>query len=133
MTISAEIKSIIEGASSKALATHGPAGLNVVPVSMVRVTRNSVWLFNLFMDKTVRNVVAKHTVALVCWDGFTGAQLKATAEYVNDGDVFREAVRWVAAQNPERVVRGVLVLTPTACYDISADQKRAGILLECYN
>ncbi|MAF81227.1 hypothetical protein CL628_04415 [bacterium] len=129
MRISDDIRAVIENASAKALATHGPAGLNVVPVSTVRVVQNTVWLFNFFMDKTAQNVVADPTVSLACWDGFSGIQLRATARYITEGAVFREAVEWVQPRHPDRAMRGVLVLTPTACYDITADQERAGRLL----
>jgi len=126
MEISEEIKKIIEGASGKALATKGPAGLNVVPVSMVKVNRDSIWLFNFFMNKTSRNLMAGGEVALACWDGLSGVQLKAQVEYIDSGDLFQESVAWVATQNLDRVVRGLIVLSPVVIYDVTADLERAG-------
>jgi len=129
MNLAPDIRSVIANASAKALASYGPAGLNVVPVSTVRVNIESVWLFNFFMDKTVRNIAEAPTVALACWDDLTGIQLRATAEYFTKGKVFTEAAAWVAPKHPDRTLRGVLVLTPTACYDVTADLKKAGSLI----
>lgn len=126
MTIPNKVKDCITGAEGKALASSGPAGLNVVPVSIVRVNDNSIWLFNFFMDKTIQNVNAGGDVALACWSKLCGMQIKATTQYVTEGAKFEEAVAWVATQNPDRVVLGLLELTPTDCYDVTADPELAG-------
>src|SRR3989338_2963476 len=52
------LKSTLETAAAKALATNGPEGINVVPVSMIRVNENDIWLFEFFMDKTAKNAEA---------------------------------------------------------------------------
>ena len=114
------IKSVITEAAAKALATDGPAGINVVPVSMIKVNDDgSVWLFDFFMEKTVQNLATNSAMALTCWSGMEGIQLKAMASYLTDGPDFAAAVDWVATQNPDRVVKGLIVLKPTVLYDIS--------------
>lgn len=109
----------IEDATAKALATTGPAGVNVVPVSMVRVVGTKIWLFDFFMEKTVVNIQAEAAVSLAAWAGMQGVQIKAAVTYTTSGPEFDEAVTWVGTQNPDRVVQGLLQLQPTACYDIS--------------
>ena len=114
------LTSCIENAEAKALATYGPADVNVVPVSMIKVQPDgSIWLFDFFMNKTVENIQANNAVALTCWSGMTGVQVKATTRYLTNGTEFTEAVAWVATQNPDRVVKGLLELTPTEVHDIS--------------
>lgn len=119
MSFTEPITTILTTATAKAFATTGPAGLNVVPVSLIKVNTDTVWLFDFFMDKTKQNLQAEPTVSLVAWREMTGIQLKANASYHTTGPDFEAAVAWVKTQNPDRVVQGLIVLTPTALFDIS--------------
>jgi predicted pyridoxine 5'-phosphate oxidase superfamily flavin-nucleotide-binding protein len=119
MLFSPTITETLANAQAKALATNGPAGLNVVPVSMIRVRDDSIWLFDFFMDKTVVNIQAEPTVALTAWSNTTGIQVKGIADYQISGDEFDQAVTWVYQQNPERIVRGLISVSPIALFDIS--------------
>tara|TARA_B100001989_G_C24318897_1_gene354173 strand:+ start:21 stop:437 length:417 start_codon:yes stop_codon:yes gene_type:complete len=118
VSLSTTIKSLLENASAKALATNGPEGINVVPVSMIRVNSDSIWLFDFFMNKTKNNLAADGQVALAAWTDMTGVQIKAEVTYLSAGAEFEEAAAWVETQNPERVTKGLLVLKPTAIYDV---------------
>lgn len=117
--ISPAVTTLIETATSKALATYGVHQLNAVPVSMLKVNGDNIWLFDFFMKKTAENIQDKPEVALCCWTDMRGVQIKASMEYITEGPDFDEAVAWVAANNPSRVVKGLLVLSPTAIFDIS--------------
>ena len=117
--INPTIKTMLETAAAKALSTATADDINVVPVSMIRVNDDSIWLFNFFMDKTAKNLESNPTVALTAWTETKGVQLKAQVTYHTEGDDFEAAVAWVSEQNPSRVVKGLIVLTPTAVYDIS--------------
>jgi predicted pyridoxine 5'-phosphate oxidase superfamily flavin-nucleotide-binding protein len=119
MSFSKQVEEMLKGADAKALATDGPGGLNVVPVSMIKVNQDSIWLFDFFMDKTRQNIQNNSAVALTAWTDMTGLQLRATAEYVTSGESFTQAVAWVQTQNPERVVKGLIILTPTDIFDVS--------------
>lgn len=119
MQFSTTLGEVLTKATAKALATTGPHGINVVPVSMIKVNQDSIWLFDFFMDKTVANLQSNSDVALTAWTDMTGVQLKAAASYYTSGPAFAEAVAWVATQNPARVVKGLIVLTPTEVFDIS--------------
>lgn len=119
MQISQKVADVIKTAKSKALATSGNEGINVVPVSMIRVNDDSIWLFDFFMAKTTSNIKTNPAVGLACWTGMTGIQIKANAEYLVEGELFAEAVSWVKGENPDRVVKGLLILTPTQICDIS--------------
>ena len=119
MTLSNTVVEVIQNAEAKALATKGPSGLNVVPVSMVRSSNETIWLFDFFMDKTAKNLQGSPTVALTAWTDMVGIQLWADAEYCTEGEEFVEAVKWAHAQNPDRIVKGLIVLHPTEVFDIS--------------
>lgn len=106
-------------ADSKALATTGPHGLNVVPVSTIRIVDGKIWLINYFFKKTLENILTDPSVSLVGWKGFDGFQVRASVVYVDKGAQFEEARKWVAQSLPDRVVKGLLILTPEFAYDIS--------------
>ena len=116
----ADARRVLTGAhASKALATSGPHGINVVPVSAIRVTDEYVFLFNFFMRKTAQNVQSRSEVSLVAWQGSEGYQVKASCEYFTDGAVFADAQEWVSEHHPTRELRAVLRLSPTQVFDIS--------------
>ena len=121
MQITTEVQTTLLGAEGKALATYSQAeGVSVVPVSSVRVIDGKIVLVNYFFGQTVRNIDENPDVALTFWSGLKGYRIKAVAEHQTEGEVFDEVVGWIAETIPSRVVKGVLILTPKALYDISA-------------
>lgn len=106
-------------AKSKVLATMGDDGVNAVPVSAVRITDDSIWLFNFYMDKTIKNILKNPRVSLVCWSGGNGYQIKGQVSYEEFGANFKLAEKWIAENHPERTVKGVLILKPEHTFDIS--------------
>ncbi len=113
---------VIEGilqADSKAFATNGKHGINVIPVSTIRVVDDKILLMNYFLGKTLENIEENPHVALTCWKGLTGYQIKGTALYAIDGDVFKEAKEWVEQNVSNRTLKGLLIITPEYVYDIS--------------
>jgi len=113
------IVNAIETAEAKALATMSQDGINVVPVSMVRVVDGKIWLFDFFMNKTAANLKNNPIVAFTAWSKMVGVQVKASAKYITEGQDFEAAVAWVFTQNPARVVKGLIILQPTELFDIS--------------
>jgi predicted pyridoxine 5'-phosphate oxidase superfamily flavin-nucleotide-binding protein len=116
---SSTIREVLTTAAAKALATNGDMGINVIPVSMIKVNNDTIWLFDFFMDKTAQNLHTDSRVALTAWTDMKGVQIKANANYNTEGAEFAEAVSWVREQNPARVVKGLIILTPTKIHDIS--------------
>lgn len=119
MQITQTIRKVLETASAKALATMCTENINVVPVSMIRVNDTNIWLFDFFMDKTANNICAHSACALTAWEGMKGIQIKGDVTYVKDGDIFDESVEWVKTQNPNRVVKGLLIIEPKTVFDVS--------------
>jgi uncharacterized protein len=122
MKISQYCRDILQTADAKALATYSRGGgVNVVPVSSLRLDGDdTIILVNYFLNKTLANIQENSEVSLAAWKGLTGCQIKATAVYETAGDRFDSVVSWIAETIPGRIVQGVLVLTPTRCYDVSA-------------
>lgn len=113
------IEDIITNSESAALATMGPNGLNVVPISVFSVQGEEIHLYDFFMKKTSENIKAEPKVALTCWKGFVGVQVKATVEYETIGPDYEAAVVEMKERFPERTLAGLIRLTPTAVYDVA--------------
>ena len=126
MELTENMKDIIEHAEGKALATVVPGCLHVVPVSTVQIVDNTILLVNYFMGKTLENILVNPDVSLACWRGLEGFQIKAQVEYVTEGDIFTKVVTYVAQTLPDRVVKGVLILSPYEVYDVSATTECPG-------
>jgi predicted pyridoxine 5'-phosphate oxidase superfamily flavin-nucleotide-binding protein len=71
------------------------------------------------LAKSAKNIEASPQVALTAWTGMKGVQIKGTAEYLTYGPDFEEAVSFAASENPSRVVKGLIILSPTKIFDIS--------------
>ena len=127
--LNTQITTTLLEAEAKALATTGPHGVNVVPVSVINIVEDSIYLYDFFMGKTVKNLCASPAVALTAWSGLEGIQVKATATYHNSGIKFEAAVTAMKTQFPDRILRGLIILMPTVVYDISAGLDRAGVVL----
>ncbi len=109
----------IQNAESKALATNGPAGINVVPVSVVRVIDGDVVLINFFMEKTARNAEQGGNAAFTAWTGESGIQVKGTLRYQSQGDRFATLKELLEVEFPDRTVYGILNLTPVEVFSVS--------------
>ncbi len=129
MIITSEFKEIIETSTAKALATVGVGGVNVVPVSVVKVEDDRIFLYDFFMKKTVENVKGNSEVALVVWTGLAGIQIKGHMRYQSTGELFSSEEKVMKGKFPDRTLRGVLILEPTEIYDVSADTAKAGMKL----
>ncbi len=119
MELSPQVGTALLEAKSKALATMGKHGLNVVPVSTVRIVNNEILLMNYFMKKTIENILEQPRVALTFWSGLEGYQIKGSVEYQDNGDTFEEAKKWVNENVADRTLIGLLILTPEETHNVS--------------
>ncbi len=110
----------IQNADSKALATYGDGGVNVVPVSVINVPNEStIVLYDFFMQKTVANIAHDTNVALCAWSGLTGLQIKGTVSYDTSSEAFHTAAADMLEKFPTRTLKGVLTVTVLGVYDVS--------------
>lgn len=114
-----EILDIIIGSESAVLATTGPHGLNVVPLSVWEVKEGKIHLYDFFMSKTAENIQTEPKAVFTCWTGFVGVQVKGQAQYEKMGDVFSEAQVKMKERFPDRTLNGVIQLTPEEIFDIA--------------
>ena len=115
-------KAILTTATAKALATKGTQGINVVPVSALEVQGHNIVLFDFFMNKTVQNIKSDSEVALTCWQGPCGIQVKGRAEYHSAGEIYSKASDDMKQRFPERILHGIILIKPACIYDISAGE-----------
>lgn len=113
------IEQFILSADAKAFATYTDGNLNVVPVSSIKIVAGKIWLINYFMDKTLENILKNENVAFVCWRKMMGYQIKGTVSYITEGEDFDSAVAWIKSILHERIVKGLIILTPKEIYDVS--------------
>ncbi len=119
MELSSKIIDALLHAGGKALATSGKNGVNVVPVSTVRVENGKILLMNYFFKKTLENILEQPQVALAFWSGLEGYQVKGPIEYVDSGTVFEDAKKWITDNVADRTLLGLLILTPAEIHNVS--------------
>jgi uncharacterized protein len=121
MKITNEMEDLLTNADGKALATYSSeSGVNVVPVSTVRVIDGQIVLVNYFFNQTLENLRSNPEVSFAFWRGLSGYKLKARAHLMESGAIFEEIDELVKRIHPGRVVKGVVVLEPVEWFDISA-------------
>ncbi len=113
------VKEFLLIANGKALATNGPNGLNVIPVSTIFIEGDNIVLVDYFMQKTLQNILENKNVSLAAWKDLYGYQIKAECEYKIDGEIFENTVLKVKEILPDRVVKGVLILSVKEVFDIA--------------
>lgn len=123
-----QVRRIITEADACALATTGPHGINVVPISVVEIKDEEIHLYDFFMHKTAENIKVEPLVAFTGWQGFRGVQVKATAVYEDGGAVFEAAAAEMKERFPDRTLAGVIRLVPRAVYDVAPGASREDLL-----
>ena len=128
MKMEEHVEKLILMADAKALATYGEFGLNVVPVSTVKIVEGNIWLIDYFMGKTVENIQFDKSVSLVCWKDMFGFQIKGKSSYLRDGEQFEIAKNWIRNILPERTVKGLILIEPIEVFDIGPGQNSKEIV-----
>ncbi len=118
MTIQ-EFENIFQPTSAKALATYGPHGINVVPVSVSQYHDGEVILFNFFMNKTAENLLAVPECSLVVWNGTQGTQMKGKVSYESTGELFESYRASMSLEFPDRTLQAIIRIQDIVLSDIS--------------
>lgn len=117
--LSPEVRSFIEKAEHRALATEGEDGINVVPLSAAHIVDDCVVLCDFFMRKTAQNASRGAPAALALWKGFEGIQIKGVVAYEREGKRYEHFVAWAKEKYPDRTLAGIIVLSPQVAYDLT--------------
>lgn len=128
MDIPKDVEELILNAEAKALGTWSGKEVNVVPVSTIRIVDGKIWLINYFLNKTLENILTYKQVSLSCWKGFVGYQIKGSVSYHTEGFLFEEASVWIKGILPDRVVRGLMVISPEKIFTLtpSVSKEKSG-------
>lgn len=118
MQLSNEQKNFILSCEAKALGTNGNE-INVVPVSSIFIREETIILCDYFMNKTAKNIVGNPKVSLSCWSGIAGIQIKGEASYHESGFLFEEIQEEITHLHPNRILKGIIIITPETIYDTS--------------
>lgn len=113
------LKEFLLQANSKALATYGSQGLNLISVSTIYIEDHSIILVDYFMEKTIKNIQENKEVSFAAWSKLYGYQLRCICDYILEGELFEKIKERVYPIHPERVVRGILVLKVNEIFDIA--------------
>tara|TARA_Y100000590_G_scaffold260534_1_gene292586 strand:+ start:103 stop:480 length:378 start_codon:yes stop_codon:yes gene_type:complete len=115
-----DITDFITTAPNKALATKGPHGLNVIPVSTLKIHQEAqIMLVNYFMNKTIDNLKQDEDCSLVCWNGGEGYQIKGLVDYKTSGKTFDQISHETKMTFPNRTVQGILLFSPKEIFTVS--------------
>lgn len=113
------VKTLIENATSMALATNGEDGINIVPLSSWTVHEDKVLLYDFFMNKTAKNCKNNPKVALTCWNGFEGVQVKGVATYHTVGEIYTTSKEAMLRKFPDRTLKGIITVKIEKVYDVA--------------
>jgi len=108
---------------SKALASIGSNGINVIPVSTIFIEDDTIFLVDYFMDKTIKNILENNNVSIVAWSQLEGYQIKCIANYETEGERVENIKYKVKDMHPDRDLKGLLILKPQNIFDISIPKR----------
>jgi hypothetical protein len=120
--MTSDIITAVNTAEQAALATQGPNGLNVVPISVFDAAEGEVRICHFFMQKTIENLEAEAEAAFSCWAGLAGVQFHGTVAIERAGPLFTEYERRMEERFPERTLCALLRFTPTSTYSVTPGQ-----------
>lgn len=113
------LKKFLLNSEAKSLATFGKYGINVIPVSTIFIEEDKIILVDYFMQKTLENILENKEISFAAWRDLFGFQIKADCEYVKDGELFKKIVVKVKDILPDRIVKGILILSIKNIVDIA--------------
>ena len=119
MKLPDEIKELFEKESLVAFGTADKEGNpNVVPIYWKKITgEGTILLIDNFMKMSKKNLFENNRVCVSIW-GDEAYKLKGTAEYHTEGPVYEEGKRFIQAEKPEKVPKGVVEIKVTDAYTI---------------
>ncbi len=116
------LKEFLLKAEAKSLATFGSFGINVIPVSSIFFEEDKIILVDYFMQKTLANILENKKVSFAAWKDLFGFQIKAECDYLKEGKIFENIVIKVKDILPERIVKGILILSIKEVVDIAPNK-----------
>lgn len=118
--ITDEMNDIAAKAEGFALATVIKDGApHVIPVGFGKIlSDDELLLVDVFMNKTLENMIANPKVAVSFWDydGLRGYEFKGNARTETSGKVFEESVKMVKSAFPQLDAKGAVIVKVDSIY-----------------
>lgn len=111
-----------------ALATVDNKGVpNVVSIASKKVIDSSTILtIDTFHKKTIENIQQNAQVSIAMWKDSVGYQVKGTARYFTEGEVFEKGKEWILKLKPTKIVKGVIEVKIENVFYLTPDYDLAG-------
>jgi len=128
MKISEEIKHFFESVPLMVFSTADKKGNpNVVVIGSKKIINDdAIWVIDTFFGKTKENILQNSKIAIAMWKDGRGYQIKGTATYHSEGEMFEEAKKWILELKPKKIVKGVVKIKITEIYSITPNYDEAG-------
>ncbi len=126
--INNDIKELFEQVPTMALATVNNDGIPNVSViaSKIIIDKNTIWTIDTFHNKTLQNIKQNSQVAIALWKDAVGYQIKGTAKYHTEGQLFEAGKKWILKLKPTKIVKGVIEIKVTNIYHLTPNYELAG-------
>ena len=126
------VKQFFEKIPVMAFSTVDKKGTpNVVAIASKKlVDDDTIWIIDSFFDKTKKNMLQNNKVSLCMWRGLEGYQFKGLAAYHQNDKIFDQAKSWIQNIKPNKTVKGVVNITVTEIFFITASAELAGKKLD---
>ncbi len=123
-----EIIDFFENVTVMALATVDNEGFpNVAAIASKKVVdSNTIWTIDTFHNKTLQNIKQNGKVSLALWKDLHGYQIKGSAIYYTEGEVFEKGKKWILKTKPTKVVKGVIEIRVESVYYLTPNYDLAG-------
>ena len=122
VALTTEISESLTGTKTVFLAKSSKNRVpNVVPIGAFKhLDGETLLISDQYFHKTMQNMAENPVVALSWWGEKGGFQIKGTAEYHDDGPVFRENQEWMAAKHPKFIPKGAVTVRIAEVYALKA-------------
>lgn len=123
-----QIKEVFNNAQIMALSTTSKECIpNVVAIASQKIVDNdTIWTIDTFHNKTKENIIQTGNVAIAMWKGKEGYQIKGTAKYHSEGEIFEAGKKWILQSKPNKIVKGVIEIKIMEIYSITPSYEEAG-------
>ena len=123
-----EVKELFEQVPTMALATVNNSNIPNVSViaSKKIIDSRTIWTIDTFHKKTLQNIIQNGQVSIALWKDSLGYQIKGTAKYHKEGEIFEKGKKWILKIKPQKIVKGVIEIKITNIYHLTPDYNLAG-------
>ena len=126
--ITKEIEELFDQIPIMALATVDEDSVpNVAAIGSKKIiNENTIWTIDTFHNKTLENIKHNGQVSIAMWKDLVGYQIKGTAKYYNEGEIFEAGKKWILKTKPQKIVKGVIEIKVEKIFYLTPNYELAG-------